>query len=305
MKTDERLIWLNGAIVPLSDAKINVLAPTSQFGANVFEGIRGYVDAKQKQLYIFRLNEHLIRLKNSIKMFRIEDKYTFEDLKESLISVIKANKFMQDIAIRQTVFVDGFGTWTASGPAGMFIAPIAKPRINLENTTGIKCCISSWERISDKNLSPKVKVGANYINSRMAQMEAIQNGYDSAIFLNSQGKVSEGPGSCFFMIRGNELITPPCTASVLESITRETIITLAKEQLNLKVLERDIDRTELYICDEAFLCGSAVEVLPIQSVDGLSVNNQKFTYTKLIHSLYLKTVSGENSKHTDWLTPVY
>lgn len=302
---DNRLIWLNGEIVPVQDAKINILSPTSQFGANVFEGIRCYWNEGKQQLYAFRLDAHYRRLKNSIKMFRIEDKYSVEDMRQGLIDVVRANEYKEDVSVRQTVFVDGLGNWSSSGPVGMFIAPVPKGR-TYPDKEGIQCCISSWERISDRNLSPKIKVGANYINSRMAQMEALQNGYDSAIFMNSQGKIAEGPGSCFFMIRDGKLITPPCTASVLDSITRNSVIRIAKEMLDLEVLERDIDRTELYICDEAFLCGSAMEIVAILSVDRLLVGNGlRGNITSKLLQFYLDVVSGRRQIAKDWLTSIY
>jgi branched-chain amino acid aminotransferase len=308
MKTsiDDRLIWLNGKIVHLKEATINVLSPTSQFGANVFEGIRCYWNEEKQQLFAFRLTEHYKRLKNSMKMFRIEDKYNIEELKQGLIDIVKANEYKEDIAVRQTVFIDGFGTWSSKGPVNMFIAPIPKGRTLNPTKIGMKCCVSSWERISDRNISPKVKVGANYINSRMAQLEALENGYDSAIFMNNQGKIAEGPGSCFFIVRDDVLITPPVTASVLESITRDTIIELAKNVLNIKTVERDIDRTELYICDEAFLCGSAMEVVPVLNVDGISVGEGKpGKITQAIHDTYLDAVAGKISGYEEWLTPIY
>jgi len=304
--SNNRLIWLNSKIIPLGEATINVLSPTSQFGANVFEGIRCYWNEEDKQLYAFKLDEHLKRLKNSIKMFRMEDKYTIEELKQGFIDTVRANNYKEDIAVRQTVFIDGFGSWMSPGPISMFIAPIAKSRIDIEKVNGMKCCISSWERISDRNLSPKVKVGANYINSRMAQMEALENGYDSAIFLNNQGKVSEGPGSCLFMVRDNKLITPPITASILESITRDTIIQLAKEVLNIEVVEREIDRTELYICDEAFLCGSAMEITPVINVDGIEISDEvKGSISKEIHKTYIETATGKKEDYKKWLTAIY
>lgn len=302
----DRLLWLDGEIMKVNDAKINVLSPTSQFGANVFEGIRCYWSDEDNELYAFRLSEHHKRLKNSIKMFRMEDKYSQEDLKNALIDVVKANNYREDIAVRQTVFIDGFGSWNAKGPTNMFIAPIPKARTLSDNKEGLKCCVSSWERINEKSLSPKVKVGANYINSRMAQMEAIENGYDSAILMNNQGKIAEGPGSCFFIIRDGVLITPPVTASILESITRETVIEIARDLLQIKTVERDVDRTELYICDEAFLCGSAMEIVPVINVDGISVGTGKSgEITTLLQNKYLEVVRGKVKKYKKWLTPVY
>ncbi|AVK36186.1 TPA: branched-chain amino acid transaminase [Morganella morganii subsp. morganii] len=304
MNEQSRLIWLSGKIVPIEQAMINVLAPTSQFGLNVFEGIRGYWNDNDKQLYLFRLEDHYSRLLKSIKMARFDCNYTVEFLEKSAIDIIKANNYRQDIAIRQTVFIDGSGNWAATGPVDMFIAPIAKPA--QQSNEGIHCCISSWDRINDKSLPPKIKMGANYMNSRLGQMEAKRNGYDSTIFLNETGKVSEGPGSCLFIVRDNVLITPSLTSSVLESITRDTILTFARDTLKLKVEEREIDRTELYICDEIFMCGSAVEILPVLSVDKLNVGDGfKGKITKQIESLYFDILRNKSPEYKNWLTGVY
>ena len=303
---ENRYVWLNGEILHLPDAKINILSPTSQYGANVFEGIRCYWNDEGNQLYAFRLDDHYKRLKNSIKMFRMEDRYSVDELKRGMIDVVKANEYKEDIAVRQTVFIDGFGTWSSRGPVSMFIAPVPKGRTSIKDKSGLRCCVSSWERISDRNFSPKIKVGANYINSRMAQMEAQENGYDSAIFMNNQGKIAEGPGSCLFIIRDNILVTPPCTASVLDSITRATIIELAKNVLHVETVERDIDRTELYICDEAFLCGSAVEIAPIINIDGYEVGvGEVGVITKKIHNIYIAAVSDQLREYAHWLTAIY
>jgi len=302
----DRLIWFKGSIIPANQASINILAPTSQFGANVFEGIRCYWNPKQKQLYAFRLNEHIKRLQNSSKLMRFEEKYSYKALLTAFIDTIQANEFHEDIAVRQTIFLDGDGSWFSKAPVNMFISPIPKKRLDPDSDSGIKCCICSWERINDNSLSPRIKVGANYINSRMAQLEAIQNGYNSAIFLNNHGKIAEGPGSCIFILRNNTLITPPITASILESITRDTIINITENELNIKVIERDIDRTELYVADEAFLCGSAMEITPIINIDGFSISNaSKGNMTKELHKLYLSIASGENNKYNHWLTSIY
>jgi branched-chain amino acid aminotransferase len=309
MKTtiESRFIWLNGEIIPVNDAKINVLSPTSQFGLNVFEGIRCYWNEEKQQLFAFRLEEHLERLKRSQRLIQMEDKYTIDELKQAFIDVIRANEYKEDIAVRQTLFVDGFGSWSSTGPVNMFISPIRKARTSLEyNGKGLNCCISSWQRINDNSLSPRIKCGANYINSRMAQLEAIKNGYNTTIFLNKDGKVAEGPGSCLFIVKNGTLITPLLTDSVLESITRDTIIKLARDVIQIPVIERSVDRTELYTCDEAFLCGSAMEITPIYSVDKYSISNGVVgRITKHIHNKYLNTVSGRVTEYFHWLTPIY
>ena len=307
MDNNHRLIWIGGKIVPVAEATVNVLSPTSQFGANVFEGIRCYWSEQDQQLYAFRLADHYKRLQNSIKILRFNSPYSTSDFQQGLVDVVKANGYREDIAVRQTVFVDGIGgTWNSCEPINMFIAPIAKPFQKIQDKAGLRCQVSSWERISDRNLSPRAKVGANYINSRMAYLEARENGYDTALILNNQGRISEGPGACFFMVRNNKLITPPPTASVLESITRDTIIRIAAELLGIETQERDIDRTELYICDEAFLCGSAMEITHITNIDGLAVGDGKLgKITQDLSNIYHQIITGQLSQYKEWLTPIY
>lgn len=304
MKYDvaNRRIWFKGEILNVNDAKVNILAPTAQFGLNVFEGIPCYWNEKEKQLYAFRLDDHYDRLLRSARLIQIECPYSKEELKRAFIDVIKANEYEENLSVRQTLFVDGFGSWGSSEPVDMFIAPIPKGKISKEyNKKGLNACVASWRRISDNNLSPRIKCGANYINSRMGQREALRNGYDTCIFLNEFGKVSEGPGSCLFMVKNGELITPQLTDAVLESITRDTVIKLAKEQ-GINVVERTIDRTELYTCDEAFLCGSAMEITPIVSVDRSVLCDGEGEITKKMHDAYLDATCGGIKK---WVTPVY
>lgn len=304
---ENRYIWLDGKIVHLPDAKINVLSPTSQFGANVFEGIRCYWNEEREQLYAFRLDDHYKRLKRSQKLLQMEDRYTVDELKKALIDVVRKNDYREDIAVRQTLFIDGFGSWSSKGPVNMFVAPVPKGKTSPEyNKKGLNCCISSWQRIHDNSLSPRIKCGANYINSRMAQLEALNNGYDTVIFLNHRGTVSEGPGSCLFIVRDGVLITPLITDSVLESITRDTVIRIAKDRLGLGVEERSVDRTELYMCDEAFLCGSAMELTAVLSVDKYQINGGAAgSITKQLHKAYLETVTGNIADDRCWLTPIY
>ena len=308
MKYDvaNRRIWFKGEILNVNDAKINVLAPTSQFGLNVFEGIPCYWNDEEKQLYAFRLDEHYDRLIRSAKLIQIDNPYSKDELKKALVDVVKANEYDENLSVRQTLFVDGFGSWGSADPVDMFVAPIPRGRTSAEyNKKGLNVCVTSWRRISDETLSPRIKCGANYINSRVGQREALRNGYDTCLFLNEAGKVSEGPGSCFFMVRNTEMITPQLTDSVLESITRATVIQI-DESKGYKVVERTIDRTELYTCDEAFLCGSAMEMTPVLSVDKYTIGNgETGKITKELHMTYLDVVRGKVEQFKDWVTPIY
>lgn len=296
---DNRLIWLDGNIIDVNEAKTPVLAPTAQFGLNVFEGIPGYWNEEKGQLFAFRLDDHYARLMRSARLLEIDCPYTKEQLKQALVDIVRANGYREDISIRQTLFVEGFGSWGSSEPVGMFVAPIPRKKTSAEyNKNGLKVCVSSWRRISDTMLSPRVKCGANYINSRVGQREALRNGYDTCLFLNEQGKVSEGPGSCFFMVKDGKLVTPLLTDSVLESITRDTVIHLAEEVLHIPVEERSIDRTELYTCDEAFLCGSAMEIRPIVSIDRYAMDGHEMT--ERLHQVYLDVVRGKMEEYRPW-----
>ena len=304
MKYDisERLIWLKGELLHVNDAKINVLSPTSQFGLNVFEGIPCYWNNEKKQLFAFRLDDHYNRLIQSAKLLQINCPYSKEEMKKALVETVLANEFQEDISVRQTLFVDGFGSWGSEGPTEMFVAPIPRSKTSAEyNKKGLNVCVTSWRRISENALSPRVKCGANYINSRYGQREALRNGYDTCIFLNEYGKVSEGPGSCLFIVKNNKLVTPAHTDAVLESITRDTVIKIAKS-LGYDVEERTIDRTELYTVDEAFLCGSSMELRPILSVDGYRLDGGKIT--KELYISYINATKGRIGELQKWITPV-
>lgn len=304
MKTnvDNRYIWFKGNIVNVNDAKINVLAPTSQFGLNVFEGIPVYWNEEKESLYAFRLDDHYNRLLQSAELLEIYCPYNKEEMKKALIDVVKANGYEENLSVRQTLFVDGFGSWGSAEPVDMFVAPIPRARTSAEyNKKGLNCKVSSWRRISDQNLSPRIKCGANYINSRMGQREALRDGYDTCIFLNEEGKVAEGPGSCLFMVKNGKLITPQLTDSVLESITRDTVIQIAKNE-GMDVQERSVSRTELYSADEAFLCGSAMEITPVISMDKHKI--EAGTITANIHKKYLEIACGKNPKYICWTSVI-
>ncbi len=308
MKTDvaNRLIWYRGELLPVNDAKIHILSPTAQFGLNVFEGIPCYWNDEAGQLYAFRLDQHYDRLQRSARLLQIDCPYTGEALQAALCDAVRANDYREDISVRQTLFVEGFGSWGSDGPVSMFVAPIPRGKTSAEyNKKGLRCCVTSWRRISDTTLSPRIKCGANYINSRVGQREALRNGYDTCLFLNEAGKVSEGPGSCFFMVTGGRLITPRLTDSVLESITRDTVLRLAAAA-GIPVEERTVDRTELYTCDEAFLCGSAMELTPVLEIDRYAVGDGACgPVTDLLHRAYLAAARGKDPAHADWVTPIY
>jgi branched-chain amino acid aminotransferase len=302
----DRKIWFKGAIVPVGDARVSALSPTAQFGLNVFEGMRCYSDnCGSGQLFAFRLDDHLNRLLDSCKLLGIACPYGREQLRQYLTDTVWANDYHEDIGVRMTLFVDGEGSWSAEGPVEMFISPVRKRRTDVTSPPGLRACITSWERINDNSLPPRVKTGANYVNGRYAHLEAKRHGYDVPIFLGRSGKVTEGAGACLFVFRRGILATATLTSSVLESITRDTIIRLAAD-LGVKVAEREIDRTELYLADELFFCGSSAEITPITSLDGLPVGcGRPGEVTLALLQRYLNVVSNAVLDYSHWVVAIY
>jgi branched-chain amino acid aminotransferase len=299
------LAWQNGQIVPLEKATVNVLTPAVLFGANVFEGLAAYWNSKEEELYCFRFADHFKRLFESLKIMRMTVPYTIEDFFSFTRETIKANQFRQDIHLLQVVYVDDIAGLFRQKKFGMYIA--AQPHMHLFDTTkGIHCCTSTWTRISDTSSPPRVKSGPNYQNSRLASLEADAKGFDWAIILTNRGKVSEAPGACLFMVRNGQVVTPAITSDILESVTRATLIELFSKELRMPVAEREIDRTELYVAEEVFLCGSGAEVTPVVSLDRINIGDGKIgPATKRIQKLYFDVVRGNHKGYSEWRVPVY
>ena len=296
----DRLIWFGGELVPAGAARVPVLSPTAQFGLNVFEGIRAYWHDGHAALSLFRLPEHLARLEASCKLMGLQSPYGAEDIAVAINAVIHANGYREDIALRVTLFVGGEGSWAADGPVEMFVAPIARARRDVDAPGGVRAKISTWERIDDRAMPPRVKAGANYINGRYAHQEARAAGYDLPILLDRQGRVSEGAGACVMMVRDGVLITPPTTGSILESITRDTLLRLAAaEGINTRV--RVIDRTELYLAEEVFMCGTAAEVTPVVAIDRHQIGaGSAGPVTRTLLRAYLEVADGTDTAHPEW-----
>jgi branched-chain amino acid aminotransferase len=300
-------VWMDGEIVPWQNAQIHVSTEAVLRGANVFEGMRAYWQASEKQLYIFRNDEHLRRLRQSAKIMRMSIPYTDEALTQAFIDLIRKNRYTDNVHFRPVVY---FGTgdykWKADEiSTGAFILAFSRPP-SPTSKTGIQSCVSSWRRGSDNASPSRIKAAGNYHNSRLAYVDAKIKGFDTPIMLNERGDVSEGPASCFMMVRDGVVITPPVNADILESITRDTLIQLFRDELGVQVLERDIDRSELYIADEAFFCGSGAEVVPIVGIDHYPVGDGKVgPLTRQIQEIYFQIATDKNGKYSKWLLPVY
>ncbi|HET8576631.1 MAG TPA: aminotransferase class IV [Methylomirabilota bacterium] len=299
----ERSLYLNGKLVPYSEATIHVHSNAVKYGTSVFEGLRAYWNEKQQELYVFRLEEHISRLLDSLKLMRMEHSLTRDELRHSVLDTLRKNEFREDVHIRQTAYVMADDNVEARGPVGLAVDGRSR---RMAAKRALDICVSSWMRIPDGAMPPRIKCSANYQNGRLAQLEALANGYDYVVLPNSRGKIAEAPGACFFLVRGGAPMTPPVTADVLESITRATVIQLLRERHRLAPIEREIDRTELYVGDEAFLCGTAWEVTAIASVDRLPLAvPAPGPLTQAVADTYQRAVRGELTEYRAWLTPVY
>lgn len=300
--------WLDGEFVPWQDAKIHVRSECVIRGIGVFEGLRGYWNERQQQMYAFRCPEHFRRLEESMKILHLQLPYPTSVVEEAMLELIRRCGFREDVHMRVNVYV-GEGEDHTPDPTkmfvGSFVTVLPRPRIK-KLETGTHVCVSSWRRIDDQAMPPRVKATGNYVNSRLAQVQARIDGYDTALMLDQNGKVSESPGACVMMVRRGKVCTPGVEHSILEGVTRETLIELLDREMDMQVVERAIDRSELYVAEELFECGSGHEISPIVSVDRTPVGDGvPGPITRRLQEKYLEIVRGENELYRSWLRPVY
>jgi branched-chain amino acid aminotransferase len=301
-------LWWNGKQVRWDDATVHVTALGWSTVGAIFEGIRAYWNADQEELYIFRLDEHMERFRRSLKLVRLEEAYNMDTLKEAILELLRANDVREDTYIRPLAYRGGgngkgrFSGW--GGTTEILINTHPMPS-HLKSGKGDHAMISSWRRIADDVMPPRIKNISNYRNGQLAGMDAASGGYDTAIILNQQGKVAEGGGACVMLIRDGVLITPDVTQSILESITRDALIQLAREELGLQVVERAVDRTELYIADEVFMCGTAAEITPILSVDRYEIGDGQIgPLTRRLEELLDDCFRNRTGIRPAWRAPV-
>ena len=296
----EPLIYFKDRVVPWHEARVHVFSPAVKYGAGVFEGIRGYWNADREEMYLFRVPEHMKRLHYSQVMMRFSPIIDSQRVHDALLEMMRANNFRETVHIRTTVYVDGDGESAARGPTELAITAVPRP-LPQRVSSGVHAQISSWQRIPDAAMPMRAKANANYNNSRMAAIQASEDGYDAAIMLNGRGKVSEGPGMCLFVIRDGVPITPSVTNDILESITRETLLTVLREDLNLDPVERDLDRSEIIASQEAFFCGTGWEITPITHVDRIAIGDgQVGPITQRIQQRYFDLVHGRSNDRSEW-----
>jgi len=303
------LIWRNGEITPWKDALIHISAVGHSSVAGIFEGIKAYWNEGENQLYVFRLQEHMVRFVNSIKMVRYGFKYSLDDLNKAVLDLLKANGYKEDTYIRPYIFQQGMVRELLQAQPGKPTELVIDSwpfESYVEMNQPLHVCVSSWTRIADNVLPPRLKCFSNYHNGRLAAMEATVDGYDWAVILDGQGKVTEGPGACLAIVREGAVIFPTVTNGILEGITRDAVIHMLKEILDIQVIERNVDRTELYIADEVFFLGTGWEIMPVASVDRLQVGDGKIgPITRAVAENYRRIVTGHDSRYPEWRTPVW
>jgi branched-chain amino acid aminotransferase len=293
-------------IVPLAEAKIGVMTHAFNYGTGVFEGIRGNWNEENQTIYMFKVREHLARLRMSAKICRINISETDDELEALITQVVEKSGIREDQYIRPLAYKSseaiGVRVHDLDDDLLIFVAPFG-PYLDIE--AGIRCQTSSWRRVEDVSIPARSKNTGIYINSALAKTEAILNGYDEAIMLDNAGHVSEGSGENIVVVRDGKLITPAPSDNVLEGITLDTVIFLAQDEFGLEVEARSIDRSELYVADEVFMTGTAAHVTPILEVDTRPVGEGKIgPITKQLQQAYFNIIYGRNPKYLDWCTPV-
>ncbi len=299
--------YLGNRFVPLADAQIPLMTHPILYGTAVFEGIRAYWNADQGQLYALRTREHFERLSNSCKVMLMEPPGTVDEMVAILVDLMRRNGFREDAYIRPSVFKSsqGIGVRLHNLEQSWYILAIPFGDY-IDTTNGISAMTSSWRRTSDQTIPARAKITGSYVNCAFTKTEAMLNGADEAIVLMPDGHVSEGSAENLFMVRNGALVTPGVADDILEGVTRAGIIELAKKELGIQVVERSIDRTELYVCDEVFLCGTGAQVSPVTTIDHRPVGKGGIgPVTAKIKDLYFDAVRGRLPAYAHWLTPIY
>jgi branched-chain amino acid aminotransferase len=278
-----------------------------QYGTGVFEGIRGYWSPEHEQLFLLKLREHYRRMQNSVKVLKLKIPMSLDELCQTSIELIRRNNFRQDVYIRPFAFKSseeiGVRLHNLKDSFAIYVTPFGN---YVEVDRGIRCMVSSWRRIDDNAAPARAKITGIYVNSALAKTEAMENGFDEAIMLTHEGHVSEGSAENIFLLRDGKVYTPPTSDNILEGLTRLAVMELLSKELGLEVVERCIDRSELYVADEILLCGTGAQISPVVEVDRRPVGDGQVgpVVTKL-QKLYFDVVRGHSAKYRNWLTPVY
>jgi branched-chain amino acid aminotransferase len=304
---DTIVAWFEGKFVPLSEARIPVMTHGFLYGTATFEGIRAYWNEEQGQLYLLKALEHFRRMQRSAKVLLMKLPMSPEELVSLTVDLLRRNNFRQDTYVRPTLYksseIIGVRLHNLDQQLLVFAVPFGE---YIAIDRGITAQVVSWRRNSDQALPARAKIVGGYANSAFSKTEAVLNGYDEAIVLTTDGHVSEGSAENIFIVRDGKLITPPVTDDILEGITRTGLIQLAREELGLETIQRQIDRSELYSCDEVFLCGTGAQLSPVIEIDHREIGTGEVgPITRQLATAYFDVVRGKMPAYSDWVTPVY
>jgi len=302
-----KFAFFNGRILPYEDTRVGLLTHALNYGTGCFAGLRAYWNAEENELFVFRALDHFIRFLDSTRLLAMDFPYTPENLRDHLLELLRREGERRDCYIRPLAFLSeetiGVGLMGLSPALSIVAFPFGK---YLDREQGAHMTISSWRRIEDNVIPARGKISGGYVNSALAKLDAQRAGFDDAILLDSRGRVSEGTVANIFMVRRGELVTPPVTDSVLEGITRRTVIELARRELGLPVVERSIDRTELFVAEEVFFAGTGIEVMPVSRIDHRTIGVSPVgEITGRIRHLYFEAVRGKLPAYRGWCEPVF
>jgi len=288
--------------MPLSEAKIGILTHALHYGTGCIEGIRGNWDSKERRFCLFRIQDHYARMLGGFRILKMKLPYSVDKLCQLTAELVERSGYQEDVYIRPLAYKSS----EALGPRlhnldDDFLVIVTTFPAYLDTEKGVRCCTSSWRRIDDTTIPARGKICGTYVNSALAKTEALENGFDEAILLTQDGHVSEGSGENIFLILGGKLITPPSSDDILMGITRDTVIKLAKNELGIDTVERQVDRSELYVADECFFTGTAANVAPILEIDHRPIGDAKTgEVTARLQELFAGVMAGRNPKYADW-----
>lgn len=303
----QQLAYFQGDFVPLEEANINILTHAFNYGTGCFEGIRAYWNAEREELFVLHLEAHFRRLERSARILHATLPHSVEELCAITMELIRRCGYRQDIYLRPTLYkadhVMGVKLHNLKDELCIYVIPMGT-YVDIDRP--LKVGVSSWRRINDNQIPARAKIVGAYVNSAFAKTEANLNGFDEAIFLNEQGHVCEGSAENLFMVRGGALITPGENEDILEGITRASVIELAEKELGLTTVNRAIDRSELYVADEIFLCGTGAQIAWVNEVDHRAVGTGKMgPVTAQLRDAYFKAVRGDMPQYSHWVVPAY
>ena len=299
-------VYFDGDFRRYGDAHLGLLTHALHYGTGCFEGIRAYWSERQHRINVFRMSDHFARMAGNARMLHMQLPHTVDELCEITVELLRRNAFTTDVYVRPLVFKanEEIGIRFHNLRDGFMIVPVPFGAY-VDTTGGIRCQVSSWRRIDDNVAPARSKATGIYINSALAKTEAFLNGFDEAILMTQEGHVCEGSAENLFILRRDRLITPPASENIVEGITRSVLMTLARDELGVEVVERAIDRSELYMADEVLLCGTGAEVSAVIEIDRRTVGDgAPGPLTRKLQDLYFGVCKGEDDRYASWLTPI-